>query len=114
MRPGISRHVVFATVVICKCMKTFFLFPLQVVLNSPCGLKPIVPIMCNMVSGLNCFACLMHSTSHSLVLVGLGTSAVQKLQFPSLATRCCAHQITVLLLRRDMFSIGILFFFFFA
>lgn len=43
----------------------------------------------------------MHSTSHGLVIMGLGTSAVQKLQFPSLATHCCGHQVTVLLSRRD-------------
>lgn len=46
----------------------------------------------------------MHLTSHGLAIMGLGTSSVQKLQFPSLATHCCGHQITVLLLRRDILS----------
>lgn len=55
----------------------------------------------------------MHSTSHCLVLVGLGTSAVQKVQFPSLATHCCAVPIAVLLMRRDI-TTGILPIYFYA
>lgn len=92
------------------CMKTLFFPPPGSSWVPPCGLKPFVTDICSMVSGLDGLSSkVLHSTSHSLVIVGLGTSAMQKLQFPSLATHCCTPQMTVILMRRDTFSMGYFF-----